>query len=115
MLGCLLLGLLILRTVARRYMYINPSLSLLLGYGAARSCRFIKNARVGRVHVVDRGSLGRLQCLIRFNLCQELAKVRALDLVQLESSARRLIRTSVRLVGLVAVFRPCEFTSGCLA
>ena len=73
MLGCLLLVLLILRTGASWYMYINPSLSLLLDYGAARSRRFIEYARVGRVHVVDGGSLGHLQSLVRLHLCQELA------------------------------------------
>ena len=73
--GRILLGvLLILRIVARRYMYINHSLtSWLLYFGAAPSCRFIEYARVGRVHVVDAGSLGHLQSLIRFHLCQELA------------------------------------------
>ena len=109
--GRILLGvLLILRIVARRYMYINHSLlSWLLYFGAAPSCRFIEYARVGRVHVVDAGSLGHLQSLIRFHLCQELAQIRALDLIQLKFLARLLIRTGVRLIGLDAVFRQCKF------
>ena len=91
---------------------------MLLDCRAARGSRFIEYDRVGRVHIVDGGSLGHLlQGLIRFDLGQELAKVPALNLIQLESLAFGYVRTGIRIliVGLVAVFLYCKFSSGCSA
>ena len=79
--------------------------------------RFIENASIRRVYIVNGGSIRRLQSLVRFHLGQELAQVGALNLVQLKLFlAGEILVTGILLQEWIdSCFKSGELCSSCLA